>query len=67
PFRLARDIRNGSERYTLLKNAAGYSYPDDKQMTSGLNIYKAISDATKSEHYIFDWESNFSIGFLLDK
>lgn len=67
PFRLARDIRSGSERYTVLKNAESYNYPDDKQMTSGLNIYKAISEATKSEHYIFDWESNFSIGFLLDK
>ncbi len=67
PFRLARDIRKDNERYTLLKKPDSYQFPDDKQMSAGLNIYSSISKATQSEHYIFDWESNFSIGYLLEQ
>jgi hypothetical protein len=64
PFDLAKQHRNGEERYTVLK--APGSYAADKPKTkSGLNIYKAIQDATGCDTFVFDWDANFSIGFLL--
>jgi hypothetical protein len=64
PFTLAKQDRNGQERFTVLKNPASYT-AKDKKMEAGLNIYKAITDATKSDTFVFDWDSNFTIGFLL--
>lgn len=64
PFDLAKQHRNGEERYTVLKSPG--SYAGDKPKTkSGLNIYKAIQDATGCDTFVFDWDANFSIGFLL--
>ncbi len=64
PYDLAKQHRNGEERYTVL-HAPG-SYAADKPKTkSGLNIYKAIQDATGCDTFVFDWDANFSIGFLL--
>lgn len=64
PFTLAKQSRKGEERYTVL-NAPGSYKAADKKMASGLNIYKAISDATKTDTFVFDWDANFTIGFLL--
>jgi hypothetical protein len=64
PFSLAKQNRNGDERFTVLKDP-GSSTAKDKKMESGVNIYKAISDATKCDTFVFDWDSNFTIGFLL--
>lgn len=64
PFTLANQHRNGEERYTVLKDPGSYK-ATDKKMASGLNIYKAIVDGTKTDTYVFDWDANFTIGFLL--
>lgn len=64
PFELAKQHRKGEERYTVLKNPGGYK-ADKPKTKSGLNIYKAISDATGCDTFVFDWDANFSIGFLL--
>jgi hypothetical protein len=64
PFTLAKQHRKGEERYTVLKAPASYS-AKDKKMGAGLNIYKAISDATNTDTFVFDWDANFTIGFLL--
>jgi len=64
PFTLAKQNRNGEERYTVL-NAPGQYKATDKKMASGLNIYKAIVDATNCDTFVFDWDANFTIGFLL--
>jgi len=64
PFTLANQNRNGQERYTVL-NAPGSYTAADKKMASGLNIYKAIADATNTDTFVFDWDANFTIGFLL--
>lgn len=64
PFMLAKQHRKGEERYTVLKAPGDYSAPD-KRVASGLNIYKAVIDATKSDTFVFDWDANFTIGFLL--
>lgn len=64
PFTLAKQHRKGEERYTVLKAPQSYKAAD-KKMGAGLNIYKAIADATKTDTFVFDWDANFTIGFLL--
>lgn len=64
PFELAKQVRNGKERYTVLKAPGEYTGQGDKQK-SGLNIYRAIADATGCQQFVFDWDANFTIGFLL--
>lgn len=64
PFELAKQSRQGKERFTVLAEAGDYTADGDKQK-AGLNIYKAISDATDCETFVFDWDANFTIGFLL--
>ncbi|MEO6721109.1 MAG: hypothetical protein ABIN67_12090 [Ferruginibacter sp.] len=64
PFELANQHRQGNERYTVLKAPADYK-GDKPKTKSGLNIYKAIVDATGCDTFVFDWDANFSIGFLL--
>jgi hypothetical protein len=64
PFTLAKQHRTGEERYTVLKTPEDYK-ADDKKMGAGLNIYKGIVDATRTDTFVFDWDANFTIGFLL--
>lgn len=64
PFELAKQTRNGKERYTVLKAPGDYTADGAKQK-SGLNIYKAVADATGCQQFVFDWDANFTIGFLL--
>lgn len=64
PYEFARQLRKGNERYTVLKYPAQYT-PDGAKQTSGLNIYKAIADATGCKQFVFDWDANYCIGFLL--
>ena len=64
PFTLANQHRKGEERYTVLKVPQDYKAAD-KKMASGLNIYKGITDATGTDTFVFDWDANFTIGFLL--
>ena len=65
PYELAKQTRNGKERYTVLKAPADYT-PDGAKQKSGLNIYQAIADATGCKQFVFDWDANFTIGFLLN-
>lgn len=64
PFDLAKLHRNGEERFTVLKNPEDYT-GDKPKTVAGLNIYKAIQDGTGCDTFVFDWDANFSIGFLL--
>jgi hypothetical protein len=65
PYELAKQTRNGKERYTVLKAPADYKADGAKQ-EAGLNIYAAIADATGCKQFVFDWDANFTIGFLLN-
>ncbi len=65
PFELAKQTRNGKERYTVLKAPGDYKADGAKQ-EAGLNIYKAVADATDCKQFVFDWDANFTIGFLLN-
>ena len=64
PFTLAKQSRHGEERYTVLNAPGSYKAPD-KKAVSGLKIYSALADATKCDTFVFDWDANFTIGFLL--
>lgn len=64
PFELAKQVRNGKERFTVLNAPEKYAVKDAK-VKAGLNIYKAISDGTNTQQFVFDWDANFTIGFLL--
>ncbi len=64
PFELAKQTRNGKERYTVLNPPEAYVGKGEKQK-SGINVYKAIAGGTKCGTFVFDWDSNFTIGFLL--
>jgi hypothetical protein len=65
PFEMAKKIRNGKERYTVL-NAPSTENIENAKSKAGNNIYKAIADATGTQQFVFDWDANFTIGFLLD-
>jgi hypothetical protein len=64
PFELAKQVRNGKERYTVLKAADAYQL-DNAKSKAGLNIYKAIAEGTGCQQFVFDWDANFTIGYLL--
>ncbi len=66
PYELARQHRSSDkERFTVLKAPGDYT-PDGAKQKSGLNIYQAIADATGCKQFVFDWDANFTIGFLLN-
>jgi len=64
PFEMAKEVRKGKERYTVLSGPAAYKLENAKSK-AGINIYKAIADATGTDQFVFDWDANFTIGFLL--
>ncbi|MFT4032225.1 MAG: hypothetical protein QM669_07380 [Siphonobacter sp.] len=66
PFDLAKTTRKGKERYTVLNAPDAYKIESAK-VKSGINIYKAIADATGCDQFVFDWDANFTIGFLLEE
>ena len=65
PFELARQTRKDKERYTVLKAPGEYKAEGAKQQ-AGLNIYNAIAETTGCKQFVFDWDANFTIGFLLE-
>jgi len=64
PFSLAKNSK-GTNRYTLLAAPDSYSAGTDVKLKSGINLYRAIYDKAQSKQYIFDWDANFTIGFLM--
>lgn len=64
PFELAKQVRKDKERYTVLNNPEQYTPKGEKQI-AGLNIYKTIKAETGCTQFVFDWDANFTIGFLL--
>lgn len=70
PFQMAKMQKKGDERFTVLStNLSDYNELEEKEgdkMKSGLNIYKGILDATNAKQVVFDWDANFTIGFLLE-
>ncbi|WP_221392348.1 hypothetical protein [Dyadobacter sp. NIV53] len=65
PFEMAKEVRKGKERYTTLSAPLAYSKLSNAKSKAGVNIYKAVTDATGCDQFVFDWDANFTIGFLL--
>lgn len=63
PFTLAKEARQGNERFTFLPSADSYSSGNDVKLKSGLNLYREIENV--SNKVVFDWDANFTIGYLL--
>jgi len=64
PFELAKKVRKGTERYTVLDAASAYQL-DNAKGKAGLNIYRSVAEATGCQQFVFDWDANFTIGYLL--
>jgi hypothetical protein len=64
PFELAKQVRKGSERYTVLDAPSAYKL-DNAKSKAGLNIYRSLAEATGCQQFVFDWDANFTIGYLL--
>ncbi|RZK45418.1 MAG: hypothetical protein EOO59_21100 [Hymenobacter sp.] len=67
PFELAKPLRQGKEPYTVLKPAADYPQPDGAKAKAGQAIYAALAEATGCQQFVFNWDANFTIGYLLTK
>lgn len=71
PYKLAKSSRDDKSRYTVLStNIADYTKlaeEEGKKVASGLTIYNAIIESTGTKKFIFDWDANFTIGFLLSE
>ncbi len=65
PFKLAKESKTDDNRFTRLNALDTYSFGDDAKLKSGIVIYKAIYDNSTDANFIFDWDANFTIGFLL--
>lgn len=64
PYELAKTVRKDKERYTTLDAPSAYKLADAKSK-AGLVIYKAIAEATGTDQFVFDFDANFTIGYLL--
>lgn len=64
PFEMAKIVRKGKERYTVLDAPSAYKLENAKSK-AGVNIYKSIAEATGCNQFVFDWDANFTIGYLL--
>ncbi|TLM89484.1 DUF6799 domain-containing protein [Hymenobacter jeollabukensis] len=65
PYELAKPLRHGTERYTVLKAPAAYASLEGAKAQAGVNIYQALAKATGCQQFVFDWDANFTIGYLL--
>lgn len=62
PYEFANHSNNRVGRYSILQ--APSTYPDNEEKwKAGVVIYEALV-LSPTYSYIFDWEANFSIGFL---
>ena len=65
PYELAKAVRQGQEPYTVLKAADAYPQLSGAKIKSGLNIYQAVAAATGCQQFVFGYDTNFTIGYLL--
>ena len=65
PYELAKAVRQGQEPYTTLRGPEAYPQLSGAKMKSGLNIYQAVAAATGCAQFVFGYDSNFTIGYLL--
>jgi len=64
PYEMAKLVRQGQERYTVLNAPEAYQF-DKAKTKAGLVIYRSLAEATGCKQFVFDWDANFTIGYLL--
>ncbi len=65
PYELAKAVRQGQEPFTVLKAPADYAQVEGAKLKAGVTIYKALAEATGCQQFVFGWDTNFTIGYLL--
>ncbi|WP_201978476.1 DUF6799 domain-containing protein [Hymenobacter rubidus] len=65
PYELAKADRKGQEPFTVLRPANSYSELNGAKTKAGLNIYQAVAEATGCKQFVFGYDANFTIGYLL--
>ena len=65
PYELAKAVRQGQEPYTTLLGPDSYPQLSGAKIKSGLNIYQAVASATGCSQFVFGYDTNFTIGYLL--
>jgi len=65
PYELAKAVRQGQEQYTTLLAPDAYPQLSGAKIKSGLNIYQAVANATGCSQFVFGYDTNFTIGYLL--
>lgn len=65
PYEMAKAARKDQEPYTVLRAADAYPELTGAKNKAGLNIYQAVAAATGCQQFIFGYETNFTIGYLL--
>jgi hypothetical protein len=64
PFKMAKTHRIDKESYTVLNAPETYSFDSEREQ-SGVNIYSAIRKGSGCNLFVFNWDANFVIGYLL--
>ncbi|HET9504455.1 MAG TPA: hypothetical protein VFO93_13015 [Hymenobacter sp.] len=65
PYELAKTVRQGQEPFTVLKAPADYAQAEGAKLKAGVTIYKALAESTGCQQFVFGWDTNFTIGYLL--
>ena len=65
PYELAKAVRQGQEQFTVLKAPADYAQVEGAKLKAGVTIYHALAEATGCQQFVFGWDTNFTIGYLL--
>jgi hypothetical protein len=67
PYELAKTVRQGQEQFTVLKAPADYAPAEGAKLKAGVTIYRALAEATGCQQFVFGWDTNFTIGYLLSQ
>ena len=65
PYLMVGELEKHRERYSFLLAPSAYQNNDSERINAGANIYAAIREESGTDLFIFEWDSNFSIGYLL--
>jgi hypothetical protein len=65
PYELSKSVRKGEERYVVLGTPDSYNQLSGAKSKAGVNIYRAVAEATGCKQFVFDSSVNFTIGYLL--
>jgi hypothetical protein len=65
PYEMAKAVRQGQQPFTVLHTPDAYPQLAGAKAKAGLNIYQAVAAATGCQQFVFGYDANFTIGYLL--